>query len=160
MDKKHCLSVCLYLCMYVSMYVCYVLSIWLTMLSVWPDKEQHRSLKGKSLSLNNRLKKDAIALWSLIIAMKELYPYNNFIFIQDSAPFHRAKIVKSFSRKELKSRFAANTQWPPSSPGCNPLDYYFWNEVKEKFIVATMLNLSRVKKSLKTRFSLRGTNIL
>ena len=31
----------------------------------------------------------------------------------------------------MKSRFA-NTEWPPSSPDCNLLDYYFWNKVKEK----------------------------
>ena len=67
--------------------------------------------------------------------MKELNPNNNFIFIQDNAPSHRAKVFQNFLQEELKSRFAANTKWPPSSPGCNPLDYYFWNEVKEKVFV-------------------------
>ena len=75
-------------------------------------------------------KKDAFALQSLITAMKELYLSNNFSFIQDSALFLRAKIIQNFIRKELKSRFVANTEWPPSSPNCNLLDYYFWNEVK------------------------------
>ena len=32
----------------------------------------------------------------------------------------------------MKSRFASNTEWPPSSPDCNLLDYYFWNQVEEK----------------------------
>ena len=62
--------------------------------------------------------------------MKELYPNNNFSFIQDSAPSHRAIIIENYLREELKSRFVvANTEQPPSSPDCN-LDYYFWNEVK------------------------------
>ena len=84
--------------------------------------------------------------------MKEIYPNSNFIFIQDSGPSHRAKIVQNFLREELKSRFVANIELPPSSPHChpllliatlfsslppssphcNPLDYYFWNKVKEK----------------------------
>ena len=64
--------------------------------------------------------------------MKEIYPNSNFIFIQDSGPSHRAKIVQNFLREELKSRFVTNIELPPSSPHCNPLDYYFWNKVKEK----------------------------
>ena len=67
---------------------------------------------------------------SLIPAIKEHYPNKNFSFIQDSAPSHRAKVIQNFLREELKSRFVANTEQPPSSPGCNLLDYYFWNEVK------------------------------
>ena len=42
------------------------------------------------------------------------YQNNNFIFIQDSAPSLRAKIVQNFLREELKSRFLANMEGPPS----------------------------------------------
>ena len=59
-------------------------------------------------------------------------PNNNFSFIQDSAPSHRTKIIQNFLLEELKSRFVANTEWPPSSPDFGLLDYYFRNEVKEK----------------------------
>ena len=69
---------------------------------------------------------------SLIPAMKELYPNINFCFIQDRAPSHHTKIIQNFLWEELKSRFVADKQWPLSSPDCNLLDYYFWNEVKEK----------------------------
>ena len=75
--------------------------------------------------------------------MKELYPNNNFNFIQDSAPFHRAKTVQNFSWEELKSRFFANMEWLPSSPECNTLDYYFWNEVKEKVYKLFLLPRSK-----------------
>ena len=64
--------------------------------------------------------------------MKELYPNNNFSFIQDSAASHRAKILQNFLPEESKSRFVANLEWPLSCPDCNLLDYYFWNDVKEK----------------------------
>ena len=82
-------------------------------------------LKSDSRSYLEHLKND------LIPVMKEIYPNNNFIFMQDTAPSHRAKIVRNVLREELKSRFVANTEWSPSSPDCNPLDYYFWNQVKK-----------------------------
>ena len=116
--------------------------------------------KTYALYLNNRLEKDAIALRSLILAMRDLYPNNNFIFIQDSAPFHRAKIVQNFLQEELKSRFAANTECPPSSFDWNPLDYYFWNEVKEKIYSGHSAKPFESEKELKTGFSLCGTNVL
>ena len=42
------------------------------------------------------------------------------------------KAIQNFLRGELKSRFVANTEWPPSSPDFNLLDHYFWNEEKEE----------------------------
>ena len=32
----------------------------------------------------------------------------------------------------LKNRFIDKTEWPPSSPDANPLDYFFWDNVKSK----------------------------
>ena len=84
------------------------------------------NLKSNSRSYLEHLRND------LIPAMKELYPNNNFTFIQDSVPSHRAKIVQNVLREEFKSRFVANTEWLPASPGCNSLYYYLWSEVKEK----------------------------
>lgn len=58
----------------------------------------------------------------------------------------KAKIAQIFLQEEFKSRFIANTEWSPSSPDSNPLDYYFENDVKEKkCIVDTKLTLLRVK---------------
>ena len=69
---------------------------------------------------------------SLVAALNELCPNNNFCFIQDSAPSHGVNIIQNFLLFLLKSRFASNTKWPPSSPDCNLLDHYFWHEVEEK----------------------------
>ena len=57
---------------------------------------------------------------------------NTWIFIQDSAPSYRANIVQDFVKEKLGKRFIKHTEWPPSSPDCNPLDYHFWNKIKEK----------------------------
>ena len=68
----------------------------------------------------------------LIPFVESVYPRNDFIFIQDSAPSHRFKPVQEFLKQKMKSRFVKNTEWPPASPDCNPLDYFFWNQVQEK----------------------------
>ena len=55
-----------------------------------------------------------------------------FAFVQDSAPSQHANQVQNFLKQKLKSRFVKNTDRPPKSPDCNPLDYYFWDRVQEK----------------------------
>ena len=82
--------------------------------------------------LNNCLKKRCYCIAKSHTCYEGAYPNNNFIFIQDSAPSHRAKIVQNFLPEEMKSRFFANMEWPLSSPDCNTLDYYFGNKVKEQ----------------------------
>ena len=88
---------------------------------------------------------------SLVLDIKELYPNSNFSFIQDSYPSHCAKIIQNLLRKELKSRFVANTECPPFSPDCNLLDFYFWNEVKEKVYIGHNAKHFESEKELKHR---------
>ena len=114
--------------------------------------------KNYTLCLHNYFKKDSIALQSVIPAIKELYPNNNFSFIQDSAPFHRAKITQNFLRKELKSRFVANRELPLSSTDCNLLNYYFRNEVKEKGYIGHNAKHFESEKKYRAGFSLCTTN--
>ena len=68
---------------------------------------------------------------NLIPAVEAMYPNKDFTFVQDSAPSHRANQVQNFLKQKLKSRFVKNTDWPPKSPDCNPLDYYFWDRIQE-----------------------------
>ena len=69
---------------------------------------------------------------NLIPAVEAIYPNKDFTFVQNSVPSHRANQMQNFLKKKLKSRFAKNTDWPPKSPDCNSLDYYFWDHVQEK----------------------------
>ena len=69
---------------------------------------------------------------------KELFPEvdqlmngTSWIFLQDSAPSHCLNLVQNFLKEKLGSKFIKHTQWLPSSPDCNPLDYHFRNRIKE-----------------------------
>ena len=35
-------------------------------------------------------------------------------------------------KEKLGSKFIKHTKWRPLSPDWNPLDYHFWNKIKEK----------------------------
>ena len=61
-----------------------------------------------------------------------MYLIKVFTFVQDSARLHPANQIQIFLKQKLRSRFVKNTDWPPKSPDCNPLDYYFWECVQEK----------------------------
>ena len=45
------------------------------------------------------------------------------------APTHHTSNV---AQEELGKRFVDKESCPPSSPDCLPLNYYFWNKVKQK----------------------------
>ena len=66
----------------------------------------------------------------LLPSISKLFSHNTWIFLQDSAPSHGSNLVQNFLNETLGNRFVKKTEWPPSSPDCNPLDYYFWNKVK------------------------------
>ena len=53
----------------------------------------------------------------------------SFVLQQDNAPADAARATQQFLREELGDDFWPSSMWPPSSPYCNPLDYYMWNEV-------------------------------
>ena len=70
---------------------------------------------------------------------KQLFPEvgrlmndTSWIFLQDSAPSHRSNLVQNFLNERLVSKFIKHTEWLPSSPDYNPLNYDFWNKIKEK----------------------------
>jgi len=40
--------------------------------------------------------------------------------------------VQTFLEEKLKNPFVKASEWPPSSPDCNLLDYFFWDKIKAK----------------------------
>ena len=68
----------------------------------------------------------------LIPACKILYPENDFIFVQDGATSHTSNMCKDKLKELCGQRFLKKNEWPPKSPDCNPLDYYFWDALSVK----------------------------
>ena len=68
----------------------------------------------------------------LLPSINGMLKRKDWIFVQDSAPSHRANMVQDFLTEQLRRRFVKCTDWPPASPDCNPLDYFFWDRVQNK----------------------------
>ena len=67
----------------------------------------------------------------LLPSIRRLYPDDDWIFIQDSAPSHRSQSTQEFLVNNTPA-FVAHDEWPPNSPDCNPLDFHVWNSLREK----------------------------
>ena len=48
-----------------------------------------------------------------------------YVFQQDGASARNAAITQTWLTNNLQD-FWGKEVWPPSSPDCNPLDYYLW----------------------------------
>jgi len=49
-----------------------------------------------------------------------------YVFQQDSAPAHKARKTQAWCFENLPHHWSPDL-WPPSSPDCNPLDYFVWS---------------------------------
>jgi len=76
----------------------------------------------------------------------------HFVFIQDSAPSHRAKATQQFLWQNTPD-FIAAVEWTSYSPDLNPLDYYIWDILQDLVYEGRRLhvaNLQNLKEAIKT----------
>ena len=59
-----------------------------------------------------------------------LYPENNIIFAQDWAT--TSNVYQGTLQRLCFMSFVKKDQWPPKSPDCNILDYYFWDNLSRE----------------------------
>lgn len=85
----------------------------------------------KGVKINSRYYIDEILQSTVDPNVYTLYPDGDFIFQQDSAPAHMAKVTQQWLDLHFPG-FIATAEWPPSSPDCNPLDYFVWGYLEEK----------------------------
>jgi len=64
----------------------------------------------------------------LLPECNRLFYNGRFIFVQDGCTSHTATKTQDFLRAQLGDK----NEWPPHSPDCDPVDYFFWNQLKLK----------------------------
>jgi len=57
---------------------------------------------------------------------------SSFIFQQDGAPAHPAKLAQDWIATNC-SEFSGTDKWPPNLPDLNPLDYHVWRAMLERY---------------------------
>ena len=85
-----------------------------------------KGLKVNAVNYHKHLKKQ------LIPDIEKVTKRRDWIFMQDGASSHTSNLVQNYLSDTMKKRFVRKTEWPPSSPDVNPLDYFFWDFVKTK----------------------------
>lgn len=70
-------------------------------------------------------------LKQLFPSVRRLYPEDDWIWVQDSAPSHRSNSTQEFLTQHTPS-FVPADAWPPNSPDVNPLDYHVWGELQQR----------------------------
>lgn len=73
------------------------------------------------------------------------------MFDEEIVSSHTSNLVQGYLTDTLKSRFIKASEWPPSSPDCNPLDYFFWNLVKERVYAGRLNQPFQNEEELKKR---------
>ncbi|VDL78127.1 unnamed protein product [Nippostrongylus brasiliensis] len=88
------------------------------------------------------------------ILKKHLLPWltshfgeESYVFQQDGAPAHKAKLVQKWCRSNLTD-FVAAKDWPPNSPDLIPLDYSNWVVLEKKVCSTRHSSLDSLKAAL------------
>ena len=88
-------------------------------------------VNNKGLKVNTKRYKTHLEK-ELLPNIESMMKRKEWIFLQDSAASNRANLVQDFLLEKLNKRFVKYSEWPPTSPDCNPPDYYFWEKVQRK----------------------------
>lgn len=77
----------------------------------------------------------------------ELYENQKYVFQQDSAPSHGAKIVQEWLSSNIPD-FISKEDWPANSPDLNVLDYFVWSYMEQNMGNINGINLDNFKQRL------------
>ena len=80
--------------------------------------------------------------------MKKLCGRKGFIFQQDGATSHTAKMVVDYLETAVPD-FIQPSYWPPSSPDLNPLDYGIWSILKKDVYSVKIQNMAHLKRRIR-----------
>ena len=93
---------------------------------------------------------------SLLPECRRLYPDNDFVFMQDSAPSPHAKATQHFLRDNTPD-FISSQEWTSQSPDLNPLDYSVWDILQELVYMKEGVNHLRISKIFRMLSETNGT---
>ena len=87
----------------------------------------------------------------ILPACSALQNENPYYFMQDGAPSHTANVTQAYLKETFGRRFIKKDEWPPNSPDCNPLNYFFWDVVKGKVQGETVRfeNINQLKRKIR-----------
>ena len=79
--------------------------------------------------------------------VKKMSENHKIIYQQDGAPAHTSNVTQKWCRDHLDD-FLDKTEWPPSSPYLNPLDFCVWGYLEAKVCTKSHTSLESLKASI------------
>lgn len=99
----------------------------------------------KGVKINAAYYKSEVLEKNVAPNLKNMFGDDYYVFQQDGAPSHTANAVQAWCKANLTD-FLPKTEWPPSSPDLNVLDYFVWSYMLSKLNNYKVANLSHFKK--------------
>ena len=99
----------------------------------------------KGVKINAKYYVEEVMEKNVLPNTKKLYGEDYYCFQQDGAPSHTANITQAWCKENLTD-FLTKEEWPPSSPDCNPLDYFVWSYMLANLNDYKFSNLEQFKK--------------
>ena len=84
--------------------------------------------------------------------MDQVAAGRSYVFQQDGAPAHNAKVTQDWLSANLPDFWGKELRMP-GSPDCNPLDYYFWGACERTINRAPHNTLDSLKTSIVAGFA-------
>ncbi|KAI6650052.1 hypothetical protein LOD99_10524 [Oopsacas minuta] len=78
---------------------------------------------------------------------KTMFNNRPFLFQQDGAPAHTAKVNQQWLRNNIPD-FISKEEWPPSSPDLNPMDFSLWSILETNACTTSHKSIKSLKTSL------------
>jgi inhibitor of nuclear factor kappa-B kinase subunit alpha len=99
------------------------------------------------VKINAKFCKTEILESQLKVWADATHGFGNWRFQQDSAPAHMAKLTQEWCKDECPD-FISTSEWPPSSPDLNPLDYSVWGVLEARVNAMIHRSLNSLKQKL------------
>ena len=96
----------------------------------------------------------AILVHRVFPVLDATYGKNGYLWTQDGAPCHTAKIVLKYLESRLGSRgFWSKGIWPSNSCNLNPLDYSLWTYVESKACSVNHSSVASMKSAVEEEWN-------
>lgn len=89
----------------------------------------------------------------LLPRIREHVLFNRIVFMQDGAPPHFGRNVRSWLDDTFSGRWIGrrgSTEWPPRSPDLTPCDFFLWGYLKSLVYAKKPATLPELKEAIKT----------
>lgn len=70
-----------------------------------------------------------------------------YVFMQDDTPAHTSQVTQNWCKHQLHD-FLEKTEWPPSSPDLNPMDFSVWGILNSKVGKVPYPNVKALKAAI------------